>query len=325
MKITTRHENWPLRDSFSISRGSKTSVDVIVAEIEDAGKSGIGECVPYPRYGETIKQTLLDISSMGNSHASELKRDSLRDHFPANAARNAVDCALWHLESRQSGKEVWEIAHLPPPKPVLGACSLSLENPYKLAQSAEAQSNFPLLKIKLGDDLVIESVRVVRDACPSNRMIVDANEAWTADSLTRYLPKLAKLGVEMIEQPLPASDDEFLENFDSEIPLCADESFHLGSDLERLINRYEVFNIKLDKSGGLTEAISLAQQIHSVGKKIMIGSMMATSYSLSPALLLAHYASYVDLDSSIWLLEDHPNGVKFIDGVLYPADRSFWG
>ena len=214
MKITTRHENWPLRDSFSISRGCKTSVDVIVAEIGDAGESGIGECVPYPRYGETIEQTLLQISNIGSSHACELKRDSLRDHFPANAARNAIDCALWHLESRQIGKKVWEIANLPSPKPVLGACSLSLEEPHKLAQSAEAWSNFPLLKIKLGDDLVVESVRAVRDACPSNRLIVDANEAWTAESLTRYLPKLAKLGVEMIEQPLPASNDEFLEKFE---------------------------------------------------------------------------------------------------------------
>ena len=325
MQINAYHENWPLRESFSISRDSKSNVDVVVVEITAQSCVGKGEAVPYSHYGQNIDETLQCIHEIESSLVGNLSRDSLRQNFPANAARNALDCALWDLEAKISNQPVWKLAKLPEPAAVLGACSLSLESPQKLADSANKWRNFPLLKLKLGPSDVVESVKSVRAARPDSRLIVDANEAWTPSEFKEYLPELATLGVEMIEQPFPAGSDQFLEDIDSSILICADESFHLAEDLDRLHNRYDVFNIKLDKTGGLTEAIELSKKIKSAGKQLMIGSMMATSLSLAPALLLSHDASYIDLDSSIWLKRDRLGGLDFEDGMLSPAQPSLWG
>ena len=325
MEIEAVQENWNLREPFSISRGSKSTVEVIKVTVTRNDLSGTGECVPYGRYQQDVGSTLEIISGIGKACRSGLNRDYLNEQFPPSSARNALDCALWHLESVESGNPVWQIAGLPEPHPIPGVYSLSLEPPEKLAKSALERKNFPLLKIKLGNIQVIESVRAVREACPDNRIIVDANEAWDFSSLMAYLPQLAGLGVEMIEQPLHASEDHQLENFESEIPLCADESFHVAADLGNLLKRYDIFNVKLDKTGGLTEAMKAVRRIRAAGKQIMIGSMMSTSYSLAPAMLLAQDAVYVDLDSSIWLQEDRPDGVRFVDGTLYPAELSLWG
>ncbi len=325
MQVKANHETWPLRDSFSISRGSKSSVDVVVVEITDQSCIGKGEAVPYAHYGQTVDETLDCIRRIESSLKSDLSRERLLKEFPANAARNALDCALWDLEAKSSRRPVWKIANLPEPVAVVGACSLSLAEPEILAEDAKAWSNFQLLKLKLGSSQVVESVRAVRDVCPDSRLIVDANEAWTPEQFVRDLPELEDLGVEMIEQPFPAGSDDFLENFDCSILLCADESFHLSQDLDRLQCRYDVFNIKLDKTGGLTEAIHSSRKIKDAGKRLMIGSMMSTSLSLAPAFLLSQDASYVDLDSSIWLKRDRTGGLDFRDGILSPAHPSLWG
>ncbi len=324
-KIEAFHEVWDLRNSFSISRGSKSSVDVVTVAVTRNGCRGVGECVPYARYQQTVSDTLNTIGAVDRECLGELTRRYLNEKLPPTAARNALDCALWQLESRECGKPVWQIAGLPEPKPICGVYSLSLEPPDKLAKAAVEKRNFPLLKIKLGKLEVVESVKAVRDACPDSRIIVDANEAWDFDALQTYLPELKTLQVEMIEQPLHATEDHLLENLESDIPLCADESFHVAGDLERLCPRYDMFNIKLDKTGGLTEAIRAVSQIKAAGKDFMVGSMMSTSYSLAPAMLLAQDAKYVDLDSSVWLREDRANGIRFIDGTLYPADAVLWG
>ena len=325
MQINAYHENWPLREAFSISRDSKSSVDVVVVEITAQSCVGKGEAVPYSHYGQNVEETLKCIREMESSLAPDLTHERLRQNFPANAARNALDCALWDLEAKISGQPVWKLANLPVPAAVLGACSLSLESAQKLAESAKKWSSFPLLKLKLGPSDVVESVMSVRAARPDSRLIIDANEAWTPSEFRSYLPELETLGVEMIEQPFPADSDQILEDIDSSILICADESFHLADDLGRLHNRYDVFNIKLDKTGGLTEAIELSKKIKSAGKQVMIGSMMSTSLSLAPALLLSHDASYIDLDSSIWLKQDRLGGLEFEDGMLSPAPPSLWG
>ncbi len=326
-QISIRDEKYPLLDTFRISRGSKSEVHVLTVTITDEnGIIGSGECVPYPRYGESVESTLQQCRQVTQQLGDRLHQQLLRDQYPAGAYRNAIDCALWDLQAKQSDRSVWQLANLPQPNQVLGACSLSIDTPERLAAAAYERRNFPLLKIKLNDQQVIESIERVCEACPDNRIFVDANEAWSPQSLEQYLPKLIALGVEMIEQPLPASADDALQEFVcDEMLLCADESFHSADDIERLANRYDVFNIKLDKTGGLTEAIEVAGRIESVGKKIMIGSMMATSLSLAPAMLLTYNASYVDLDSQLWITQDRQGGVAFIDGMLSAASQTLWG
>ncbi len=285
----------------------------------------MGEAVPYPRYNQDIDQTLDTIERLAQKHGTGLTRDLLRQEYPPDAARNALDCALWDLEAKKTGIPAWKGAGFSEPSPVLGAYSLSLEQPLQLEKTAKESSSFPLLKIKLGRDQVVESVAAVRRACPQARIIVDANEAWDIEMLNAIVPELRNLEVEMIEQPLPADDDAMLENIECDIPLCADESFHNAQDLERLGNRYSIFNIKLDKTGGLSEAIDLASAVTRAGMQFMVGSMMATSLGLAPALLLAQGASYVDLDSSAWLAKDRPYGIEFENGILQPASRNLWG
>ncbi len=325
MDISAHSETWPLKKSFAISRGAKSSVTVVVVEIKEGNATGYGEAVPYPRYHQDVAATLDAIHTIADRHPDNLTRERLRLEYPPNAARNALDCALWDLEAKKSNMPVWRLAGLLAPTPFTGAYSLSLEPPQQLANSARQVNTFPLLKVKLGRHQVIEAVAAVRIACPQARIIVDANEAWDLDLLQRLVPELKKLAVEMIEQPLPAESDACLKDIQCEIPLCADESFHGVEDLHRLVERYEYFNIKLDKTGGLTTALQLATQVVSMGRKVMIGSMMSTSLGLAPAMLLGASAAYVDLDASLWLADDRPYGVRFEQGLLYPVDRRLWG
>ena len=325
MIISAHSESWPLKGSFSISRGSKTSVNVVVVEISDGSTRGVGEAVPYPRYNQGVEETLEIIQNIASRHGSELTRDLLRQQYPPNAARNALDCALWDFEAKRNATSAWKMAGLSKPVPVTGAYSLSLEPPEQLAKNAQDAVDFPLLKVKLGKDQVVESVAAVRDARPDARIILDANEAWDTNVLERVVPALKQLEVEMIEQPLPSEVDAALDGIESEIPLCADESFHNVNDLQKLTSRYEIFNIKLDKTGGLTEALILADRVLAEGKKVMVGSMMATSLGLAPAMLLTHRAAYVDLDSSVWLAEDRQNSIRFEGGILQPPNPNLWG
>lgn len=325
MKITAFQENWKLKDSFSISRGSKTSVDVVVVKLEDDNAVGSGESVPYLHYGQNAEDTVSAIRQIAENHANDLTQELLLHEYPSDAARNALDCALWDLDAKRTNTPVWQLAGLPAPEWVVGAYSLSIDRPQRLAENARASSMYPLLKVKLGSEQAVESVEAVRQACPQARIIVDANEAWTLDEFLVMIPELTRLGVEMIEQPLPANADEELEAIECGIPLCADESFHGREDLDRLLNRYDIFNIKLDKTGGFTAALMLARSVKAAGKKVMVGSMMATSLGLAPAMLLTHEAAYVDLDSPAWLASDRAGGLRFENGALYPAERTLWG
>ena len=323
--VVARHENWPLKEQFKISRSQKTSVDVVVVEISEGEEVGRGESIPYARYEQNVEQTLDTISDLTEDLINGLEIRGLQSKLEPGAARNAVDCALWDLEAKQTGVRVWERAQLTKPAPVLGVYSLSMERPTEMAKSARNIKYYPILKLKLGSEDVIKCVSAVRAARPDCRIIVDANEAWTVEMLQTYVPQLANLGVELIEQPLPADDDAELENLSFDLPICADESFHTESDLNGLLGRYDMFNIKLDKTGGFTEALKIIGRVQKEGRPFMIGSMIATSLSLAPAVLLCANASYVDLDSSVWLRADRTGGVEFRDGWVSPADTSLWG
>ncbi len=325
IQLNARHENWPLRDKFSISRGSRSSVDVVVVELNKSGTLAHGEAVPYARYEQTVEQTLDAISDIAEDIRNGMSRDDLIRALAPNAARNALDCALWDLEAKAGGTPVWKLGRLPKPKPVVGAYTVSMAPPEDMARSSLEVSHYPLLKLKLGESMALESVEAVRRACPETRLIVDANEAWTIQMLDDLMPRLVELGIETIEQPLPAGADEILESREYEIPLCADESFFDTDDLARLSNCYEIFNIKLDKTGGLTHAVRIAEQIRRRNKQIMVGSMMATSLSLAPAMLLTHDAAFVDLDSPLWLDADREGGIQYRDGLFEPAQRTLWG
>ncbi len=325
IQLDARHESWPLRSSFSISRGSKTSVDVIVVELGESGIRGHGEAVPYPRYDQTIEQTIDSIHEVAQDIRNGISRNELIEILPANAARNALDCAMWDFEAKRSKQPAWKIAGLPKPKPVVGAYTISMGDPDSMAQAARKARQFPLLKLKLGVAAVAESVTAVRNACPGSRLVVDANEAWDIDQLDELMPQLAELRIEAIEQPLPAGKDEELATRDYPIPLCADESFFDSAELDSLSGHYQIFNIKIDKTGGLTHAIRTAAAIRQSGKEIMIGSMMATSLALAPAMLLAYNAAIVDLDSPLWLTSDRAGGIRYENGVFLPAERTLWG
>lgn len=325
IQLTTRRENFRLRDTFAISRGAKDSVDVVLVELQREGLTGNGEAVPNPRYSQTSESTVDEIHGAASTILNGCTHETLIEELPANAARNGVDAAMWHLEARDSGQPVWQLAGLPEPQPVLGTCTLSMDSPTRMAEAARQFSDYPLLKLKLGKDDAVECVKAVRGARPDARLIVDANEAWDIDMLDEYVPQLASLDVECIEQPLPAEKDEVLASRNYEIPLCADESFLVADDLPDLVDRYDIFNIKLDKTGGLTAAIDVAQSIRDAARQIMIGSMMSTSLSLAPAMLLAHDAVYVDLDSPIWLEEDRVGGLGCVNGICQPAKPLLWG
>ncbi|MCC6470446.1 MAG: dipeptide epimerase [Alphaproteobacteria bacterium] len=319
--LTARGESFPIRGSFTISRGSKTQSDVVLVEARDGTAVGRGECVPYPRYNETVAGALADIAALPQG----IDRARLQQIMKPGAARNAVDCALWDLEAKRSGTPAWKLAGLPAPKPVVTAYTLSLGEPEAMGRAAAENAERPLLKLKLGGAGDIARVEAVRRNAPRTRLIVDANEGWTPDLLPDYLPEMARLGVELIEQPLPAGKDAALKGMKRAVPVCADESCHGLDTLHELVGSYDAVNVKLDKTGGLTAALAVAREAQRLGFQVMVGCMLATSLSMAPALLVAQLAQFVDLDGPLLLAKDRPDGIDYRDGLAHPPKPALWG
>lgn len=321
MQIEVRAESFPLASVFTISRGSRTEAHVVTVRISRNGVHGQGECVPYSRYGESIESVVRQIESL----PSKFSRMELQELLPPGAARNAVDCALWDLESKESGRRVWELARLPAPLPVTTAYTLSLEDPDRMKASAARQSHRPLLKIKLGTPDDIPRLEAVREASPESAIIVDANEGWNRESYLEMIPHLVRLGVKMVEQPLPAGNDAPLEEMERPVPVCADESCHDRSTLPELKGRYDMINIKLDKTGGLTEALALKKAALQEGFGLMVGCMVGTSLAMAPALLVAQEADVVDLDGPLLLAGDREKPLLYEESLVHPPDTALWG
>lgn len=312
-------EAWPLHTPFVISRGSRSEAKVVVVEIEENGVKGVGECTPYPRYGESIDSVMAQIVSVGEQLERGLSREALQQLLPAGAARNAVDCALWDLAVRQSGRSLPQIVGCELASSVTTAQTVVIGTPDQMANSAKAlwDKGARLLKVKLDDHLISERMFAIRAAVPDATLIVDANEAWHSDGLAARCQLLADLNVAMLEQPLPATEDEALSNFIHPLPICADESCHSRDSLARLRGLYEMINIKLDKAGGLTEALALAAEAKAQGFGLMLGCMLCTSRAISAVLPLTPLVRFADLDGPTWLAVDAEPALRFGTGTLY--------
>ena len=324
-RLSVAEERWPIRGSFTISRGSKTEAHVIVATIEEDGVVGRGEAVPYARYGDSVEQAMASVVSISPDIAEGLDRNGLVDRLPAGAARNAVDCALWDLEAKKAGKSAAELAGVTLPDSMVTAYTLGLGAPDAMAEAARQAADRPLLKLKLGGGDDLTRVAAVRAAAPQSRLVVDANEAWSVDNVRDWGPDLAALGVEMIEQPVPSDADDGLAGISSPVALCADESCHGIDSLDRLLGKYQMINIKLDKAGGLTEALRLRAAAEARGLGIMVGCMLATSLAMAPAMLVAATAKVVDLDGPLLLAEDRQPGLRFDGARILPPPSALWG
>ncbi len=318
-------ESWPIRGGFAISRGAKTEAVVVVATLGDGTARGRGECVPYARYGESPDSVAATLRAMTPALADGLTRATLQDAMPAGAARNALDCAFWDLEAKHAGRPVHELAGLPAPKPLTTALTVSLGTPEAMAAAAARAAHRALLKIKLGADGDPARIAAVRAAAPASTLIVDANEGWTDANLAVNLAACAQARVALVEQPLPAADDTALANIVRPIPVCADESVHARNSLQALAGKYDAVNIKLDKTGGLTEALAMAADAAKQGFTIMAGCMVATSLSMAPAVLLAQTARFVDLDGALLLERDRPHGLVYRDSLVCPPTPALWG
>jgi L-alanine-DL-glutamate epimerase-like enolase superfamily enzyme len=324
-RLTVRRDSWPLAKPFTISRGSRTVAEVVVAEINDGPLRGRGEGVPYGRYGETVDGVVAALEGMGAAIVGGLGRAELQAALGPGAARNALDVAFWDIEAKQTGTSVWTLAGIDEPKPVITAYTLSVDTPERMAAAAREEAHRPLLKLKLTGAGDLDRVRAVRAGAPKAALIVDANEGWTLDHLRDYGPTLAELGVALIEQPLPAGQDEALATLPHPVPLCADESCHTSADLPDLVGRYDYVNIKLDKTGGLTEALVLLNAARDGGFKIMVGCMVGSSLAMAPAMLLAQGAEFVDLDAPLLLARDRQPGLRYEGSVVYPPKPNLWG
>jgi L-alanine-DL-glutamate epimerase-like enolase superfamily enzyme len=325
LSLSIRTENWPIAGSFAISRGAKTLAQVVVAELSDGRNRGRGECVPYARYGETIGGVMNALAAMTEPLARGLDRKALQRAMPAGAARNALDCAFWDFEAKRAGTPVHALAGLSVPRPLVTAYTISLGMPAAMAASARAASAHKLLKIKLGREGDRERIAAVREAAPQSDLIVDANEGWNDANLSENLAACAAAGVSLVEQPLPADRDAALAEVARPIPVCADESVHDRASLSSLAGRYDTVNIKLDKAGGLTEALAMAAEAERLGFSLMVGCMVATSLAMAPAVLLAQRACVVDLDGPLLLAKDRPHGLRYQDGFVYPPAAGLWG
>ncbi len=323
--LTVRHESWPLARPFAISRGVKTSAEVLVVEIADGGSVGRGECVPYARYGESVESARAAVAAIAEAISGGMDREGLQFAMPAGAARNAVDCALWDLDAKRAGTTVAAMLGDSTSSPVVTAETISIGTPDEMGTRASELASAPLLKIKLDAEDVEKRLDAVRAGAPGARLIVDPNEGWDVDFLAEKLHYLADIGVEMIEQPVPVGRDGGLAALDTPIPICADEACHGIDDLAGLRGRYGMVNIKLDKSGGLTEALRMRARAEELGFKIMVGCMVATSLAMAPAVLLAQGAAVVDLDGALLLAQDRADGLLYRDGLLYPPTPALWG
>ncbi|MCG7522695.1 N-acetyl-D-Glu racemase DgcA [Ruegeria sp. Ofav3-42] len=321
MQVEVSRDVFRLAQVFTISRGSRTEAKVLTVRVSDGMHQGWGECVPYARYDETLESVEAEIAAL----PAEFTRDSLMDLLPAGAARNAVDCALWDLEAKRAGKRSWELAGLPVPGPEITAYTLSLDTPEKMQAQAAENAHRPLLKIKLGTPDDMPRLEAVRAGAPNAKIIVDANEGWSAEVYADLAPHLVRLGVALVEQPLPAGEDEALIGMDRPVPVCADESCHDRTSLPKLKGKYDVVNIKLDKTGGLTEALALREAALAEGYKVMVGCMVGSSLAMAPATLLAQGAMVTDLDGPLLLAEDRDNPLIFDDAGVHPPVAALWG
>jgi len=324
-KLVARIEHWPIAGSFTISRGAKTEAVTVVAEVSRNGRIGRGECVPYPRYGETPEATLAALRSMQEPLAQGLDRNALQTAMPAGAARNALDCALLDLEAKSSGRRIWDLLGRPAPRACTTAYTISLGSPKAMAAATAKAAHRPLLKIKLGGEGDGKRITAVRKSAPESELIVDANEAWTSKNLEKNLAACAEAGVTLVEQPLPAGQDEALARIRRPLAVCADESVHDRASLQGLRERYDAVNIKLDKSGGLTEALAMVEAAQALGFEVMIGCMVATSLAMAPAMLLTRQARFVDLDGPLLLAQDRDEGLRYDGSLIYPPEPALWG
>ena len=327
LTLRVRAETFPLTQPFTLARGTKTEAHVVTADITDprSGLTGRGEAVPYARYGETVQAVVAAMESFARELGDDDPRGLLQERLPPGAARNALDCALWDLEAKHRGVRIWKLLGEDMPVPLVTAFTLSYDTPEHMAEAARAASTRPVLKLKLGREGAHERVEAVAAAAPAARLIVDANESWDLATLQALAPDLAGLGVALIEQPLPAGTDDALAEFRSPVPLCADESCHTRAGLDELARRYQVVNVKLDKTGGLTEALALKRDARARGLGIMVGCMVATSLAMAPACLIAQGAEFVDLDGPLLLVRDRIPGLRYDGSVLHPPDPEVWG
>jgi L-alanine-DL-glutamate epimerase-like enolase superfamily enzyme len=322
VKLTVTADIFQLKQVFTIARGSRTEAQVLTVIITENGVTGRGECVPYARYGESLASVTAQINGLKLS----ITRTALQEALPAGAARNAVDCALWDLEAKQAGVPVWKLAGLDAPKPEITAFTLSLETPDKMEAQARINCARPLLKTKLGGGSEdISRIQAVRKGAPDARIIVDANEGWTPELYAQLAPVLLDLGVEMVEQPLPAGEDDALLQMDRILPVCADESCHDRASLAALAGKYDLVNIKLDKTGGLSEALALRDAAIAAGFGMMVGCMVGSSLAMAPAILVAQGAAFTDLDGPLLLAQDRDCALKFDAQGIHPAPPALWG
>ncbi len=318
-------ERWPIAGSFAISRGSKTEALTVVAELSDGVARGRGECVPYARYGESVDSVRAQIEAMRPQLGAGIDRRGLQTAMPPGAARNALDCAFWDLEAKRTKRPVHELAEIPAPLALPTAYTISLAAPDAMAETAKGAAGRSLLKIKLGAEGDSARIAAVRAAAPQAALIVDANEGWNESNVAANVAACAEAGVVLIEQPLPEGQDQALAHMQRPIPVCADESVHDRSSLSALSGRYDAVNIKLDKAGGLTEALAMVAEARRQGFTIMVGCMVATSLSMAPAILIAQQARFIDLDGPLLLSRDRPNGLRYADSMVFPPSPVLWG
>lgn len=323
LNVTPR--TFPLVAPFRIARGVKLAADVVTVELRQAGRTGRGESVPYAHYGESVATVIEQIESLRGDLVAGIGRDELQARLPAGAARNAVDAAMWDLESQLSTVPVWVRLGRPPRSTLVSAITVGIDTPPRMAEAASRIAGAGLIKIKVDADDPAARIEAVRRAAPRAHLIVDPNESWTIDMLGDMQPMLEHFAVDLLEQPLPADADDALLGFQSRIPICADEACHVTADLPRLRDRYQAVNIKLDKTGGLTEAWRLLRAARAEGFKIMVGCMVCSSLGIAPALEIAREAEYVDLDGPLWLRDDYAGGVSLQEGLLLPPSPGFWG
>jgi L-alanine-DL-glutamate epimerase-like enolase superfamily enzyme len=325
VRLAVRIERWPIAGAFTIARGSKTEAVVVVAELADGDRIGRGECVPYARYGESVEGVVAAIEAQRGFVESGGDRLALQGAMGPGAARNALDCAFWDLEAKKAGRPIWQLAGLAEPRPVTTAFTVSLGEPDAMGAAAAKAAHRPLLKVKLGTADDAASIAAVRSNAPGAKLIIDANEGWRPDNLARKMAACASAGVVMIEQPLPAADDAALAGIERPVPVCADESLHDRASLAHLAGRYDAINIKLDKTGGLTEALLLAHAAEAHGLDLMIGCMVGTSLAMAPAMMLADRAKLVDLDGPLLLAGDREPGLRYDGSTVHPPTAELWG
>jgi len=319
--IQAKVEIFPLAQVFRISRGARTQAEVVTVIYEKDGIIGRGECVPYARYNETLESVIKQIEDLPDS----IDKETLQENLPPGAARNAVDCALWDFECKKLDQRIWETANIQQPEKNITAYTLSLDEPENMFKQAEKNSNRPLLKIKLGTPNDMPRLEAVRKGAPNSEIIVDANEGWDAEIYSQLAPQLVRLGVKLVEQPLPADKDDDLIGLPRPLPICADESCHDRKSLEKLIGKYDFVNIKLDKTGGLTEALLLKNKALEAGFKIMVGCMVGSSLAMAPATLIAQNATFVDLDGPLLLAQDRQHGLLYDESWVHPPVKDLWG